>query len=86
MEFNGKRILVKELFQAGVKNSTGEVSKEEVLDLLAKLIHDEDKKKPLSDAKLTALLQERGYDLQRRTVMKYRESLGFGSSTQRKYK
>ena len=39
------------------------------------LIGDESKKKPLSDERLTELLQEKGYNIARRTVAKYREQL-----------
>jgi RNA polymerase sigma-54 factor len=48
------------------------------------LIKGEDPKKPFSDAKLTALLSGRGMDISRRTVMKYREQLGYQSSVKRK--
>jgi RNA polymerase sigma-54 factor len=39
------------------------------------LIAGEDKKNPVSDERLTELLQEKGYEIARRTVAKYREQL-----------
>jgi hypothetical protein len=51
---------------------------------LAALIKAEDPKKPLSDQKLCELLKEKKMDISRRTVMKYREQLGYPSSVKRK--
>ena len=51
---------------------------------LQQLIHGEDKKKPLSDQKIVNLLLDRGYDVSRRTIAKYRDQLGITSSTMRK--
>lgn len=48
------------------------------------LIKGEDPKKPLSDQKLCTLLKSKGIALSRRTVMKYREQLGYDSSVKRK--
>ncbi|MBR6489179.1 MAG: RNA polymerase sigma-54 factor, partial [Muribaculaceae bacterium] len=48
------------------------------------LVENEDKKKPLSDEKLCAILQERGFNIKRRTVAKYRESLLIPVARQRK--
>lgn len=48
------------------------------------LIEDEDKKKPLSDQKICDALKAQGMSLSRRTVMKYREQLGYPSSSKRK--
>jgi RNA polymerase sigma-54 factor len=39
------------------------------------MIEAEDKRKPLSDELLTDMLQEKGYNIARRTVAKYREQL-----------
>lgn len=43
--------------------------------MLNKLVDEEDKKKPLSDDKLVKLLNQKGYNIARRTVAKYREQL-----------
>ena len=51
---------------------------------LAALIEGENPAKPLSDAKLAKLLEERGCAVSRRTVVKYREQLGYASSVKRK--
>ncbi len=48
------------------------------------LIEAEDKKKPLSDQKICDALKAQGMALSRRTVMKYREQLGYVSSSKRK--
>jgi RNA polymerase sigma-54 factor len=52
--------------------------------LLKKLIANEDKKKPLSDQKLSALMEQDGVMLSRRTVAKYRDELGIPGTTGRK--
>ena len=48
------------------------------------LIDAEDAKKILSDDTLVDLLKAEGFDIARRTVAKYREALGIGSSVQRR--
>ena len=76
---------LKYFFSSAVKSDDGEAaSSTSVKALIANLITGEDKAKPLSDSKITALLQEKGLDIARRTVAKYREELGFASSSQRK--
>ena len=62
----------------------GECSSTAVCAILKELIGAEHPEKPLSDSKLTTLLQEQGIQVARRTVAKYRESLGIPSSSQRK--
>ena len=51
---------------------------------IEKLIKAEEPQKPLSDQKICVLLKEQHMDLSRRTVMKYREQLGYPSSVKRK--
>lgn len=51
---------------------------------LGELINDEDKHAPLSDDALASMLREKGYDVARRTVAKYREALGIPTSRMRK--
>ncbi len=76
---------LKYFFSSTVKSDDGEAaSSTSVKALIANLLTGEDKAKPLSDSKITALLQENGLDIARRTVAKYREDLGFASSSQRK--
>ena len=50
----------------------------------ASLIEAEDPKAILSDDALVDLLRAKGFDLARRTVAKYREAIGLGSSVQRR--
>jgi len=52
-----------------------EVSTLEVKNILADIIDNEEKKQPLSDERLKDLLTNKGYNIARRTVAKYREQL-----------
>lgn len=61
-----------------------EVSKVKVKSLLRELIEGEDRAHPLSDEALVALLREKGYDLARRTVAKYRGQMGIPVARMRK--
>ncbi|RIA44033.1 RNA polymerase RpoN-/SigL-like sigma 54 subunit [Hephaestia caeni] len=60
------------------------VSAEAVKSAIRALIAAEDPKKILSDDTLVDLLKARGFDIARRTVAKYREAMGIGSSVQRR--
>jgi RNA polymerase sigma-54 factor len=51
---------------------------------IKKLVEGEPPNKPLSDAKLMALLEADGVKVARRTVAKYREAMGIAPSSQRK--
>ncbi|MDX1356042.1 MAG: RNA polymerase factor sigma-54, partial [Halomonas venusta] len=51
---------------------------------IKKLVQDEPPGKPLSDSRLVALLEEGGIQVARRTVAKYRESMGIPSSSERR--
>lgn len=67
---------LKSFFSESLSTDSGEeVSTREVKKILTDLISMENKKKPLSDEKLTDLLKEKGYNIARRTVAKYREQL-----------
>jgi RNA polymerase sigma-54 factor len=61
-----------------------EVSTREVKKILSDLIAEENSSNPLSDEKLTELLQEKGYNIARRTVAKYREQLNLPVARLRK--
>jgi RNA polymerase sigma-54 factor len=52
-----------------------EVSTREIKKILQECISGENKKKPLTDEKLADILKEKGYNIARRTVAKYREQL-----------
>jgi RNA polymerase sigma-54 factor len=68
--------LIKEFFSESMKNDRGEdVSTKEIKKILETVITEENKKKPLTDEKLAAILKDKGYPIARRTVAKYREQL-----------
>ena len=68
--------LIKEFFSEAMKNDKGEdVSTREIKKILETVVDAENKKKPLTDEKLAALLKEKGYPIARRTIAKYREQL-----------
>lgn len=77
---------LKYFFTSGVASSDGEgaVSAEAVKASIRQLIDAEDPKAVLSDDTLVDLLKAKGFDLARRTVAKYREAIGLGSSVQRR--
>jgi len=60
------------------------VSTREVKKILSDLVQQEDKHRPISDEQLTNLLQEKGYNIARRTVAKYREQLNIPVARLRK--
>jgi len=65
-------------------NSGEEVSTREVKKILSEAVDNESKSKPLTDEKLTTLLKEKGYNIARRTVAKYREQLNIPVARLRK--
>jgi len=77
--------LIKEFFSESMKNDKGEdVSTKEIKKILETVITEENKKKPLTDEKLAAILKEKGYPIARRTVAKYREQLDLSVARLRK--
>lgn len=82
-EFGTYRL--KFFFSESLSTDSGEeVSTREVKKILSDFIEGEDKKHPLSDERLTELLQEKGYNIARRTVAKYREQLNIPVARLRK--
>lgn len=79
-------VALRSLFTSrSARTETGEdVAAAQAKSVIESFIKGEDPKKPLSDQKLCTLLKERGIALSRRTVMKYREQLGYDSSVKRK--
>ncbi|MDG2004289.1 MAG: RNA polymerase factor sigma-54 [Novosphingobium sp.] len=77
---------LKYFFSSGVASSAGEggASAEAVKAAIRQLIDAEDTKAILSDDALVDLLKGEGFELARRTVAKYREAIGLGSSVQRR--
>lgn len=77
--------LLKSFFSEAIQTDSGEeVSNKEVKKILEECINKEDKRKPLADEKLTQILKEKGYNIARRTVAKYRESLNIPVARLRK--
>lgn len=77
--------LLKFFFSEGIKTAGGaEVSNKEVKVILKKAIEGEDKSKPLTDGKLMDILKEKGYNIARRTVAKYREQMNIPVARLRK--
>ncbi len=82
-EFGTYRL--KFFFSESLSTESGEeVSTREVKKILSDMIEGENKRKPLSDERLTELLQEKGYNIARRTVAKYREQLNIPVARLRK--
>ena len=68
--------LIKDFFSESMKNDQGEdISTREIKKILQNEIEKENKRKPLTDEKLSSVLKESGYLIARRTVAKYREQL-----------
>ncbi len=67
---------LKFFFSEGLQTDAGEeVSTREIKRILQDCIENETKRRPLTDERLTEILQEKGYQIARRTVAKYREQL-----------
>ncbi len=77
--------LLKSFFSEAIQTETGEeVSNKEVKKILEECIANENKRKPLADEKLTEILKEKGYNIARRTVAKYREAMNIPVARLRK--
>lgn len=77
--------LLKSFFSEGIMTDSGEeASSKEVKQILSDLIGAEEKRRPLADDRLAELLNEKGYNIARRTVAKYREQLGIPVARLRK--
>ena len=76
---------LKYFFSEGIATEWGEdASSREVKNILRELIEAEPKRKPFSDDKLEKMLNEKGYNIARRTVAKYREQLNIPVARLRK--
>ncbi len=76
---------LKSFFSESLTNDEGEeVSTREIKKILMDCIEQEDKSKPLTDDVLTQILKEKGYNIARRTIAKYREQLGIPVARLRK--
>ena len=78
-------MLIKDLFSEAMTTTSGEeVSTREIKKILQDAIGAEEKRHPLTDEKLSELLEEKGYVVARRTVAKYREQLNIPVARLRK--
>jgi len=76
---------LKFFFSESLQHDSGEeVSSREVKVMLTDLVNGEDKRNPLSDDQLKALLEEKGFHIARRTIAKYREMLNIPVARLRK--
>jgi RNA polymerase sigma-54 factor len=76
---------LKYFFSEGISTDSGEeVSSREVKQIIKDIIESEDKNKPFSDDKLEKILNDKGYNIARRTVAKYREQLNIPVARLRK--
>ncbi len=77
---------LKYFFSSGISATEGDgaVSSESIKSRIKAMIEAEDGKAILSDETIAQKLSAEGHDIARRTVVKYREAMGFGSSVQRR--
>lgn len=77
--------LLKSFFSESLSTDSGEeVSSREVKRILQDIIEGENKKKPFADDKLAKMLKDKGYNIARRTIAKYREQLNIPVARLRK--
>ncbi len=74
-------ILLSDLIPKGTEDNSVDSIKETIKEV----INNEDKIKPLSDQKITTLLKDKGIEISRRTVAKYRSELNIPDASGRKY-
>jgi RNA polymerase sigma-54 factor len=76
---------LKYFFSSHVSTDAGEeCSSTAIRAMIKRLVAEEEARKPLSDSKITKLLEAQGIQVARRTVAKYRESLNIPASNERK--
>ncbi|APG61966.1 RNA polymerase sigma-54 factor [Sphingorhabdus lutea] len=75
---------LKYFFTSGIQSSEGDNVSAEAVKAAIKNLIDGEGDKILSDDKLVELLTQQNFDIARRTVAKYREAMGYGSSVQRR--
>ena len=76
---------LKYFFSEGLQTDSGEeVSTREIKKILQECVEAESKRKPLTDDKLAEILKDKGYQIARRTVAKYREQLNIPVARLRK--
>ena len=76
---------IKYFFTSGVSGNSGEgIASESIKTFIREIVENEDPKAPLSDQTMVEMLAERGIDISRRTVAKYRDEMNLPSSSKRK--
>lgn len=75
---------LKYFFTSGIKTANGDISSSSVKERIKAIISAEPPQNPISDQQIVDTLKAENIDIARRTVAKYRESLGIASSSQRK--
>jgi len=76
---------LKYFFTGGILNEDGSgVSSNSIKSMIKEFVDTEDDKKPLSDSKISEMLHEKGIDISRRTVAKYRDDIGILPSSKRR--
>ncbi|MDF2657029.1 MAG: rpoN [Bacillota bacterium] len=76
---------IKYFFTSGVSGNSGEgIASESIKTFIREIVENEDPKSPLSDQAMVEMLTERGIDISRRTVAKYRDEMNLPSSSKRK--
>jgi RNA polymerase sigma-54 factor len=76
---------IKYFFSAGVSDQVGEgVSSNSIKEFIKEIVEGEDRHKPYSDQAMVGILKDKGFNISRRTVAKYRDELGILSSSKRK--
>ena len=81
LEFNQRYIPLKFFFNAKLESGQSSMA---IQQKLKKLIEGENKKKPYSDAELSALMKQEDIQISRRTIAKYRDQLAIPSASKRK--
>lgn len=76
---------LKYFFTGGILNEDGSgVSSNSIKSMIKEFVDAEDDKKPLSDSKISEMLHEKGIDISRRTIAKYRDDIGILPSSKRR--
>lgn len=75
---------IKDIFTTHLNTTNEDISVVNVKTMIKDIILNEDKNKPLSDANICKVLNDKSIDISRRTVAKYREEMNIKSSAQRK--
>lgn len=76
---------LRRFFAMGVKTASGEeLSQQAALEALRKIVSEEDKAEPLSDAKLVEKMKAAGFPIARRTIAKYRDKLSIPGAAERR--